>query len=761
MKYAGLFVYAVFLSLLVPSVTYAQKPDRSFGTVRTDTLRFADGTWQVTSLSGDSLSMWVNAKTQFGAKGDGTTNDGPAIQLAIDSVYARGGGTVYLPAGRYLYSSRYEGGDYRWAISLKPGVTLRGEPGSTTITKDTVFGYMIDAVIPDSSDSMTTFFSIRDLILDCPSDGRRSGITPGTQWDGGIFLGPNADLLHPNDHMAKVVIDNVTVKGSNKEAIAVWGADYVSITNCRVQNCNFDAYNTLNVRNLFLANNWADSVYRGAELAIGRTYDLDTLSSAIVTGNIFTNVDEAGMFINGGTNFSIIGNTLTGMDTAIYTALHSGILVRPYITFGSIRTLTIAQNTISRFGEHGVNINNEVAGVDTFICGVTITNNVIHDIAVCGIFMNTANGKISPHTKISGNSISNWNASNPGNAYVFSAISLINIDSASITDNTIWNDLTASNRNDPLYLMTCKDITFSGNNCLSRLRNQDIYVQSFSSTVKAYQNNGLPYIRQDGVFVKQKSGPGEYSIVSADTIIAPNILIKANIRGPELISNGDFSDGDTGWYISSGGAAFSVISNAMHYTGDAYYDYFLQGISQLSPTDYYELQFTISNSTDSVGLEFVEHLYGTGTILYTFVPYRFYTNGTYSFKFYGSSSDTLEIWTHDDTSATRSACDIDNITLKQVGVGTQGDMIYYDTTAGQWTNFSVRGSDAFTTTATTDTVTIVGASVNDYYFVTYTGSAAAHANDTSPRVQATATGFVVHRAGSGTSGLTYNWWRVR
>ncbi|MFB5674576.1 glycosyl hydrolase family 28-related protein [Paenibacillus terreus] len=39
---------------------------------------------------------------QFGAKGDGVTNDTEAIQQAIDSVFESGGGTVLLPKGTYL-----------------------------------------------------------------------------------------------------------------------------------------------------------------------------------------------------------------------------------------------------------------------------------------------------------------------------------------------------------------------------------------------------------------------------------------------------------------------------------------------------------------------------------------------------------------------------------------------------------------------------------------------------------------------------------
>ena len=38
----------------------------------------------------------------FGAVGNGIVLDSPAIQDAIDAAYGAGGGTVYIPEGRYL-----------------------------------------------------------------------------------------------------------------------------------------------------------------------------------------------------------------------------------------------------------------------------------------------------------------------------------------------------------------------------------------------------------------------------------------------------------------------------------------------------------------------------------------------------------------------------------------------------------------------------------------------------------------------------------
>lgn len=65
--------------------------------------------------------------TEYGATGDGTTDDTVSIQTAIDAAAADGGGIVYLPpsANGYLMDSD--------ALAITtPGITLRGAGGSAT-----------------------------------------------------------------------------------------------------------------------------------------------------------------------------------------------------------------------------------------------------------------------------------------------------------------------------------------------------------------------------------------------------------------------------------------------------------------------------------------------------------------------------------------------------------------------------------------------------------------------------------------------------
>lgn len=74
----------------------------------------AFGATQDPSTAGFSVSA-------YGAALDGRTNDGPALQRAVDAAHTAGGGTVVVPAGKTLLSGSF---------TLRSHVTLHLAPGS-------------------------------------------------------------------------------------------------------------------------------------------------------------------------------------------------------------------------------------------------------------------------------------------------------------------------------------------------------------------------------------------------------------------------------------------------------------------------------------------------------------------------------------------------------------------------------------------------------------------------------------------------------
>src|SRR5664279_5231459 len=62
----------------------------------------AHGSSEPTAQSAEATPAgWFGVRS-YGAKGDGTTTDTPAINRAIEAAATAGGGTVHFPAGAYL-----------------------------------------------------------------------------------------------------------------------------------------------------------------------------------------------------------------------------------------------------------------------------------------------------------------------------------------------------------------------------------------------------------------------------------------------------------------------------------------------------------------------------------------------------------------------------------------------------------------------------------------------------------------------------------
>jgi len=84
---------------------------------------------------------WDHNVRDFGAKGDGKTDDTAAIQKAIDAAHAAGGGVVYLPRGDYLVKTRLTVKDHVTLMGVFHAPTARTQmKGSTLLAVDATGG---------------------------------------------------------------------------------------------------------------------------------------------------------------------------------------------------------------------------------------------------------------------------------------------------------------------------------------------------------------------------------------------------------------------------------------------------------------------------------------------------------------------------------------------------------------------------------------------------------------------------------------------
>ena len=90
-----------------------------------------------------TLPDYTVSVLDFGAKGDGFTNDTDAIQAAIDHVTAQGGGVVVLPGDVSFYGRRYVATN----VCLKNNVELRIETGAVLWQSPRAEDYAYDVAV--------------------------------------------------------------------------------------------------------------------------------------------------------------------------------------------------------------------------------------------------------------------------------------------------------------------------------------------------------------------------------------------------------------------------------------------------------------------------------------------------------------------------------------------------------------------------------------------------------------------------------------
>jgi hypothetical protein len=200
------------------------------------------GTGAVATTVQAKLRESVSVK-DFGAVGDGVTNDTTAIQAAIDHITSlTNGGSVFLPKGIYAVST---------FITLKTGVTLRGEGPASVIYG--AFPSATNRILTSSSTVLQENITVEDLTIDRRHPNSQHGAIFGGVRN---FTFRNVSILGQTNptissgavafsafggfeavQSKNVFVENVYLEASNNFGIAFGNVSGGRITGTRAKNC--------------------------------------------------------------------------------------------------------------------------------------------------------------------------------------------------------------------------------------------------------------------------------------------------------------------------------------------------------------------------------------------------------------------------------------------------------------------------------------------------------------------------------------------
>ncbi len=237
------------------------------------------------------FNSWLNAKTGFGAKGNGVTDDTAALQAAFDEA-AKGtvNSTLYLPAGTYLITRTL-------TINNHINVSIVGADPKTTVIKwgGAAHGTMMQV--------NGTAYSKFDRIT--WNGNRVADVAVEQSWDGGK---PNFDTS--NEYADDIFVDvGFGIHGGHLghgfAETSILRDQFIRNTSAGVSLGNFNALDIW-IRN---------SYFRDCTVGITNTYGAGNFK---VYRNVFRNSTNSDMSMRNTGEFSVRDNSSIGSNQFFY-----------------------------------------------------------------------------------------------------------------------------------------------------------------------------------------------------------------------------------------------------------------------------------------------------------------------------------------------------------------------------------------------------------------------------------------------------------
>lgn len=175
---------------------------------------FVVGVALITTFAGNAQRVY-NIMT-YGARGDGSTNDAPAIQKAIDACSKAGGGQVLLPAGKTFLASPF---------NLKSNIDFHIEAGATLLANPDEKAYTKSAFRQNPGEGTIWIGgeNIQNVMISGQGAINGNGVSfMGRELDDSYELKP-FNVLDPRPHVITLVgASNVRIKDLHIGNSAYW-----------------------------------------------------------------------------------------------------------------------------------------------------------------------------------------------------------------------------------------------------------------------------------------------------------------------------------------------------------------------------------------------------------------------------------------------------------------------------------------------------------------------------------------------------------
>ena len=329
---------------------------------------------------------WVDVKN-YGAVGDGVTNDTAAIVSAIND--SQTNGILYFPAGTYLVNNNTLTPKSNTAWYLSPQAKIKNVSTSdvyniiiiSAVKNFTMFGGgTIEGYVVNNTNDNAILVNI--------GNGGTGGIdTSDITFDNINFVNSNGECVYVgsggalNPGVANIVIKNCKMSGARRNALAISAANFVTVQNCEI----FDTYNPDHVTiqsgidieplfgnvvsNVYIVDNYIHGNYGCGISVYGGSGSLgaEKISHVLIHGNKLEDNCKSGA--SGSSSLMASIESTVTLKASITNNVLSGLNKRGGIYIDINREAVVSGNSITGEASTGIHPTNS-----DFLSGITINS---------------------------------------------------------------------------------------------------------------------------------------------------------------------------------------------------------------------------------------------------------------------------------------------------------------------------------------------------------------------------------------------------